>query len=254
MDDALALEKLRELVSLIDDFEELRDRRWGYGRYQYKDENMAEQLRADRDLVLARTRFARDVVSAMGEADLAAQIVDEGDYHGSGHGFKGARTAIVEACGVLEQSEELIAVTGPLGPRMAASELHPYVWSAAAKLWDDGHYRQAVGTAASALEGQLQTVAAPGTSGVDLAGLFSIKNAEPGRPRLRLKGVDDPDSLTWRSAHEGAGYLVRGAFQGVRNLMQHPGWPDPEQNEALEMLAVLSYVARLVDRSDSVEF
>ncbi|MDT5312146.1 MAG: hypothetical protein QOE74_1166 [Mycobacterium sp.] len=32
--------------------------------------------------------------------------------------------------------------------------------------------------------------------------------------------------------------------------MAHPGWPEPTPNEALEMLAVLSYVARLVDRSD----
>jgi hypothetical protein len=58
------------------------------------------------------------------------------------------------------------------------------------------------------------------------------------------------ESKTWRSAHEGAAALVRGAFLGVRNLVSHPGWPDPSEHEALEMLAVLSLVAHLVDRSE----
>lgn len=37
---------------------------------------------------------------------------------------------------------------------------------------------------------------------------------------------------------------------GIRNLVSHPGWPDPSPNDALEMLAVLSYVAHLIQRSD----
>lgn len=38
----------------------------------------------------------------------------------------------------------------------------------------------------------------------------------------------------------------------VRNLVSHPGWPDPTEDEGLEMLAVLSYVARMADRCDIV--
>ena len=34
--------------------------------------------------------------------------------------------------------------------------------------------------------------------------------------------------------------------------MSHPGWPDPTADEALEMLAVLSLVAHLADRADTV--
>ena len=34
----------------------------------------------------------------------------------------------------------------------------------------------------------------------------------------------------------------------VRNLVSHPGWPDPSEDEGLEMHAVLSYVAHLTDR------
>jgi hypothetical protein len=88
-------------------------------------------------------------------------------------------------------------------------------------------------------------------SGESLAVLFSTSDPTTGSPRLRLRNVD-PASKTWKSAHEGAGALIRGAFTGVRNLVSHPGWPDPGSREALEMLAVLSYVAHLVADSDRV--
>ena len=112
--------------------------------------------------------------------------------------------------------------------------------------------RPAVQTAATALEGLLQGIAGPGVAGENLAILFSPNDPTPGSPRFRLRDVD-PASKTWKSAHEGAAALVRGAFMGVRNLVSHPGWPDPTPSEALEMLAVLSYVAHLIQRSDVVQ-
>src|SRR2546430_5810255 len=129
--------------------------------------------------------------------------------------------------------------------------MHPTIWGAAAGLWDDGHLRAAVQTAATALEGLLQGIAAPAVSGESLAVLFSTYDPTAGSPRLRLRKVD-PASKTWKSAHEGAAALIRGAFMGVRNLVSHPGWPEPGPREALEMLAVLSYVAHLVADSDRV--
>jgi hypothetical protein len=159
----------------------------------------------------------------------------------------------VEAIAILTQREELAEIVGPVGPRLSASELDRGIWSAAAALWDDGHYRQAVQTAASALEGRLQAIAGAGVSGADLATLYGLGEPTSGSPRLRLRGIDpDPKSKTWKSAHEGAASSVRTAFLAVRNLVSHPGWPDPTPNEALEMLAVLSYVAHLIDRSDTV--
>jgi hypothetical protein len=92
----------------------------------------------------------------------------------------------------------------------------------------------------------------PAVSGENLASLFSTNDPTPGSPRLRLRNVD-PESKTWKSAHEGAAALIRGAFMGVRNLVSHPGWPDPSSREAIEMLAVLSYVANLVEQSDVAE-
>jgi hypothetical protein len=196
-------------------------------------------------------KLAHDVIEAMGEKDLAAKVIEHEEGHIGGHPFTQARVAMVEAIAILAQREELAEIVGPVGPRLVASELHPAIWGAAASLWDNGHPRQAVQTAAAALEGLFQVIAGPGVSGEGLAALFSIKAPEPGSPRLRLRGLD-PASKTWTSAHEGAGALVRGAFMGVRNLVSHPGWPEPSSPEALEMLAVLSYVAHLMDRSEVI--
>ncbi|XVV00848.1 TIGR02391 family protein [Actinosynnema sp. CA-248983] len=154
----------------------------------------------------------------------------------------------MEAIAMLAQQDELASIVGPAGSRLSASELHPITWQAAAKLWDDGHRRAAVQTAATALEGFLQTFTGPAMSGENLAVLFSVNGPTPGSPRLRFQDVD-PASKTWKSAHEGAAALVRGAFMGVRNLVSHSGWPEWDTREALEMLAVLSYVAHLADKS-----
>ncbi len=212
-----------------------------------------QQVRDGIDEVRKRTRFARDVIAEMGEKELSANVVESLESYA--HPFIQARVAIVEAIAILEQREELAEIIGPVGPRLTASELHGVIWGgAAAGLWDDGHYRQAVQTAASALEGLLQVVAGPGLGGENLAKLFTLDSPPtPESPRLRFRDIDpDPTSKTWKSAHEGAASSVRTAFMAVRNLVSHPGWPDPTASEALEMLAVLSFVAHLVDRCDTV--
>jgi hypothetical protein len=215
------------------------------------DPGLASQVDALIDEVRTRTKLAHDVVTAMGEMGLAARVVEHEEGVYGGHPFTQARVALVEAIAILAQREELAEIVGPVGPRLSASELHPTIWGAAARLWDDGHLRAAVQTAATALEGLLQHIAGPGVSGENLAILFSGDDPTAGSPRLRLRDLD-PASKTWRSAHGGAAALLRGAFLGVRNLVSHPGWPDPSSRQALEMLAVLSYVAHLVDRSDTV--
>jgi len=248
MNDALALECLTGVLKLTDQWGNLYDQRWGYVD-KLEHPELASQVEKGIDKVRTRTKLAHAVIAAMGETELAAKVVEyeEGSY--GGHPFTQARVAIVEAMAILANQEELAEIVGPVGPRLSASELHHVIWGAAAALWDNGHFRAAVQTAASALEGLLQAIAGPGVSGENLAILFSTKDATQGSPRLRLRGVD-PASKTFQSAHDGAGALIRAAFLGVRNLVSHPGWPKPTASEALEMLAVLSYVAHLVDRSD----
>ncbi|TCC48056.1 hypothetical protein E0H73_43025 [Kribbella pittospori] len=250
MNEGLAHERLAGVLEVIDRWGELYDRRWGKRRLP-EQPALAEQVDEGLDIVRARVKLAHDVIAAMGETKLAERVTEHEEGLYGGHPFTQARVAIVEAIAILAQREELADIIGPVGPRLSASELHPIIWGAAARLWDDRHFRAAVQTAAAALEGLLQGVAGPGVSGENLALLFSAKDPTPGSPRLRLRGVD-PASKTWTSGHEGAAALVRGAFMGVRNLVSHPGWPDPSPSEALEMLAVLSYVARLVVLSDAL--
>lgn len=251
VNDTLAHERLNGILELIDRWGELYLGRWGKHGYA-ETPGLAAKVDAGIDEVRTRTKFAHDVITAMGEEELAAKVVEHEEGLYGSHPFTQARVAIVEAIAILAQREELAEITRPAGPRLVASEMHPIIWGAAAKLWDDGHVRPAVQTAATALEGLLQDVTGPGVSGENLAVLFSPGDPTPGSPRLRIRGLD-PASKTWRSAHEGAAALVRGAFMGVRNLVSHPGSADPKPAEALEMLAILSYVARLIDQSDVVQ-
>jgi hypothetical protein len=251
VDDALAYQTLAGMLELIDRWGDLYDACWGKRPPYQEQPQLLSQVNGLIDEVRTRTRLARDLVAAMDEATIAERIVEHEEGMYGSHPFTQARVAIVEATAILAQREELAAIVGPVGPRLVASHLHPVVWGAAAGLWDDGHLRAAVQTAATALEGLLQAVAGPAVSGEALAVLFSVGDPTAGSPRLRLRDVD-PASKTWKSAHEGSAALVRGAFLGVRNLMSHPGWLDPTADEALEMLAVLSLVAHLVDRADTV--
>jgi hypothetical protein len=254
VDEALAHERLNGVLKLIDEWGVLKERRYSQFPPEYQEHPDLDLLvKQGLDEVRARTRFAREVIAAMGEKDLAAKVVEHEEREFGGHPFQQARKAIADAIAILAQREELEEIIGQVGPRLSASELHPAIWNAAANLWDDGYFRQAVQTAASALEGMLQGIAGPAVSGEKLAGLFSTSDPTQGSPRLRLRDAGDPSARTWTSAHEGAAALVRGAFQGVRNLVSHPGWPEPTSSEALEMLAVLSYVAHLVERSDIAE-
>jgi uncharacterized protein Ymh len=252
MNDTLALERLKEILALIDRWGNLYDRRWGKNRPYEEQPGLDHEVAGLIDEVRRRAKLARDVIDAMGETDLASKVVENEEGMYGGHPFTQARIAIVEAIAILSQRAELAEIIGPVGPRLSASELDPIIWGAAAQLWDDGHHRAAVQTAATALEGLLQSIAGPSVSGESLAFLFSTKDPTTGSPRLRLRKLD-PASKTWTSAHEGAAALVRGAFMGVRNLVSHPGSADPEPREALEMLAIFSYIAHLVDDSDAVE-
>lgn len=252
VDDALAHERLVGVLELIDRWGDLYNLRWGQQPPYQEQPQLASQVDTLTDEVRTRTKFAHDVITAMGERELAAKVVEHEEGMYGGHPFTQARIAIIESIAILIQREELAEIVGPVGPRLAASELHPTIWGAAAKLWDDGHIRPAVQTAATALEGLLQGMTGPGISGENLAILFSTSDPTPGSPRLRLRDIDST-SRTWRSAHEGAAALVRGAFMAVRNLVSHPGWPDPSPREGLEMLAVLSYIAHLVQRSQVVK-
>jgi len=160
------------------------------------------------------------------------------------------RNAARELRGAIVSREEAAEILGPRGPQLSASHLHPWVWDHAAQLWSDGHRRAAIQAAATALFDS-HIPAKLGhkrdtRGGVDLMGhAWSTRPPEAGAPRLRLAPYTQ-GTPEWTSAHEGAMKLGQGAAQAIRNLSTHD-LAEPEEQEGLEMLAVLSYVARLVD-------
>jgi hypothetical protein len=207
-----------------------------------------QSLEIEQEAVLPQLELARQIAAHVGAHDLPiASSPDKSRY--KSHPFEANRTALVVLRTRLAEQGRMTSILGPTGPQLSTSSLHPTIWNAAAHLFDGGHYRQAVQTAGQALESHLQTIAGPSLSGQDLAKLFAVGG---NGVRLHFDALDR-EGKTYNSAREGAGYLIRGAMMGVRNLVSHPEWPDPSESEALEMLAVLSYVAHLVDLAVPVD-
>jgi hypothetical protein len=155
-----------------------------------------------------------------------------------------ALAAAQELAGRLAGLEEEAEILGPQGPKLAAGRLHPWVWNAATDLWDDGHYREAIQKAATAVETQLQLKL--GRHDVSGAAMFreAFTNNPPtaDKPRLRF---DYPDGQTLTSAQDGARDFGAGCMERIRNLATHL-LDQPDEQVALEHLAALSVLARWV--------
>lgn len=166
----------------------------------------------------------------------------------------GHNGSLVDACdlllGTLNHQQEIEAIIGPSGPRLAASQMHPWVWANAASLWGDGHHRQAVQTAASAIfDSQLPAkLRMPyGTKPEQLVGqAFDEKG-----PLLKLEGIVPGND--WANAYQGAMHLGLSCAKLVRNLGTHHVTAPGDEDVLLEELAMLSRFARLVDAADLAE-
>lgn len=161
---------------------------------------------------------------------------------------------IIDACDQMIGSLEDLAVRAEAEapPTVDVAQMHPAVWGQAARLWRDGHYRQAVQAAA---DGVVQLVKSR-TGGPELDDTarwnqaFSDKDPEPGRPRLRWPG--DQTDRTVVSMNDGLRRFAPGTQMTIRNPATHgPG--EMTQQEAVERLSVLSLLARWVDECDLIE-
>lgn len=242
----LASDHLAAFIGLVDEFVPVYERRYGIGWNDDGDPRLQGSLDELDDRVRSALPLVREIANAL-EPSLAQEFSEW--PQGVQHHWTRARKAAVELRGAVKAQAAIAEVIGPVGPQLGAHSLHPLVWSAAAKLWDDGHHSQAIQAAASAVEGQLQAkLDRPDIAGSDLAAAFSVKSATSNLPRLRLPGFQ-PGSKTHTSAHEGTSALIRGTMLAIRNNASHPGGPNPTPEEALEQLATLSFLARLIDRA-----
>ncbi|MEV4709671.1 TIGR02391 family protein [Actinoplanes sp. NPDC049316] len=137
-------------------------------------------------------------------------------------------------------------------PTIGAEAMHPTVWGAAKRLWEDGHYRQAVAAACESLVSVVK--ARTGRRDIPDTSLwqqvFSDKDPQPGMPRLRWPGNSTDQDVI--SMNGGLRQFAPGVQMTVRNSTAH-GIGEIGEQEALERLAVLSLLARWLDECDLVE-
>lgn len=160
------------------------------------------------------------------------------------------REASVRAVEALRWEEELRQNLGDNAPEISAGDLHPWVWSGAASLWQSGHYRSAVEDAAKKVNAETQNKV--GRRDISETRMFqeafSEKPPEPGKSRLRRMTADGSD--TYRSMQRGAMAFAEGIYAGIRNPFNHDGPQDIADQVALEYLAALSVLARWVDEAE----
>jgi hypothetical protein len=157
-----------------------------------------------------------------------------------------ARNEAHRGLGFLDGLDEWDRRLAPNAPVLPADQLHPWVWGVAATFWESQHFRAAVHAAASAINAHTQAKVRRRDVSDDrlMQEAFSDKLPEAGKPRLRFPG--DPADPTVQSRQRGALQLGVACFFAIRNPATHEVGEWPEQ-VALEYLAVLSVLARLID-------
>ncbi|WP_432029916.1 TIGR02391 family protein [Streptomyces sp. 1222.5] len=157
------------------------------------------------------------------------------------------RTAAAQALGMASSAEEMAAFLRPTSPAIAADSLHPWIWEPAAPLWAAEARQDAVLAAARTLNRRLQQKLERHDIGeTDLCmQTFDLKEAQPGKPRLRFPG--DRTTATWRARQDGAKYFSAGAFLAIRNVAAHEEAVDWSRQDALEHLTALSVLARWIE-------
>ena len=195
--------------------------------------------------VVGRQRLLEEIAERIDPGEPTDRF--KKDLFGS---WDSAEEAALRLRGILESETDHKRILGTRGPTLAAEGLHPWVWEAAAKLWDDRHYKQAVLDAANAVELRTRRkVGVEKLSGRDVyAQAFGID--PQGLPkRLRIVGLD-VGTDAWKSAQEGVKFLGMGCSAGIRNWAAHPTDKDVTEQEALEYLAAFSVLARWVDAAE----
>jgi hypothetical protein len=161
--------------------------------------------------------------------------------------------AVTRAKTQLLREEELAEKLGDNAPRLSAGHLHPWVWESAKTMWSSGHYREAVSTAARAVNAFTQTkIDRRDISETNLfKQVFTLDAPKVGSPRLRL--MTDDGSETYKNLHRGAMCFAEGLYAAIRNPANHSMLGELSADEALEQLAAFSVLARWVDQATVVK-
>lgn len=231
MDTDAAIEQLAEFTGRVRRLEALQQR--GVATLQNIEyENLKLEVNQRRPIIVAIARVVG--------GDYAEAIEEGLDYANYS-----AVSPLDRLMGELVNAELISSIIGPAGPQLAATELRPWVWGAAAQLWDDGYHRQAVNAAAGAVFDTYlpDKLKLPKDTGNEELVAKAFKDRLLVIPGLE-PGTDDE-----RNTYQGAQHLGLACAKLVRNIRTHEGavQSSPEdQSVLLEELAILSRFARLV--------
>lgn len=165
--------------------------------------------------------------------------------------FRAQRDAALHAVTLLKARSELEQNLGTAAPSVSLSNLHPWIWDAASTLWLDGHLREAIQAAATAIDLRLQAL----LDRSDCVGIQLVREAfstaEPttGKPRIRVQEQGNAD--TTRSVQNGVKALGEACFLAVRNPMSHT-LDEVDEELGLEYLAIMSLFCRYIESSEIV--
>ncbi|MFD5977762.1 TIGR02391 family protein [Streptomyces bacillaris] len=135
-----------------------------------------------------------------------------------------------------------------LPPTTGVDAMHPTIWGAARKLWEDGHFRLAVQSAAETLTAQVKT--RTGLHNLDATNVYEKTFAGKGAHLLQWPG--DPNDRTVNSMQNGLSKYAPGVNMTVRNTATHNTGTEMTAQDALERLAALSLLARWIDECEEV--
>jgi hypothetical protein len=194
------------------------------------------------DEIVTEQPTIRRLLAACGQ-----KTIHEGAWE---HTYKEHRPAILRAQGVLRDRVDVARALAPQGPQLSATGLHPWVWETAAPLWVSKHYRQAVAAAAGNLSLKVQAKLDRWDVADDalMTETLSEKPPAPGKPRLRVPAT--PGRPFEEALQGGTLFYARGVFSLLRNPATHNVTEEWEEQRALEALAALSVLARVLDAAE----
>ncbi|RUX32598.1 TIGR02391 family protein [Mesorhizobium sp. M7A.F.Ca.US.011.01.1.1] len=120
-------------------------------------------------------------------------------------------------------------------------DLQPEIARAANRLYQDGHYANAVEAAVKALNGLVRL-----RSGLEFDGTTLMERAfNPSNPALKFNALQDQSD---KDEQKGFMQLFSGAVSGLRNPRAH-GFINDDAERALEFIAFVSLLAKLLDEA-----
>lgn len=121
----------------------------------------------------------------------------------------------------------------------AGLDLHPEIARASSKLYQDGHYANAVEAAVKRLNGLVRM-----RSDLEFDGTTLMERAfNPSNPVLKFNSLSDQSD---RDEQKGFMMMFSGAVSGLRNPRAH-GFIQDDPERALEFIAFVSLLAKLLE-------